>query len=51
MKDYVNTDDDNGGVHTNSGIPNRAFVLAAKSIGGYAWEKVGNGEGGEEEKS
>ena len=41
MKDYVNTDDDSGGVHTNSGIPNRVFVLAAKAIGGYAWEKAG----------
>jgi Zn-dependent metalloprotease len=26
MKDYVQTTSDNGGVHTNSGIPNRAFV-------------------------
>lgn len=30
---------DNGGVHINSGIPNRAFYLAATKIGGYAWEK------------
>ena len=29
MADYVDTTDDNGGVHTNSGIPNRAFYLAA----------------------
>jgi Zn-dependent metalloprotease len=29
---------DSGGVHINSGIPNRAFVLAAKSLGGNAWE-------------
>ena len=29
MADYVDTTDDNGGVHTNSGIPNRAFHLAA----------------------
>jgi Zn-dependent metalloprotease len=41
MKDYVQTDLDNGGVHTNSGIPNRAFVLAAKAIGGNSWEKTG----------
>jgi Zn-dependent metalloprotease len=34
MKDYVNTTEDNGGVHTNSGIPNRAFNLAATAIGG-----------------
>jgi Zn-dependent metalloprotease len=41
MKDYFQTDSDNGGVHTNSGIPNRAFVLAAKAIGGHSWEKTG----------
>ena len=29
---------DAGGVHLNSGIPNRAFVLAAKALGGHAWE-------------
>ena len=34
MDDYVETTDDNGGVHLNSGIPNRAFVLAARAIGG-----------------
>jgi Zn-dependent metalloprotease len=32
---------DNGGVHINSGIPNRAFYLAATEIGGQAWEKAG----------
>ena len=32
---------DNGGVHINSGIPNRAFVLAAKAIGGNAWDVTG----------
>jgi Zn-dependent metalloprotease len=32
---------DRGGVHINSGIPNRAFVLAAKAIGGKAWEGAG----------
>lgn len=32
---------DSGGVHLNSGIPNRAFALAAKSIGGKAWESTG----------
>lgn len=30
-----------GDVHTNSGIPNHAFYLAAMKIGGYAWEKTG----------
>jgi Zn-dependent metalloprotease len=32
---------DNGGVHVNSGIPNRAFHLAATAMGGRAWEKAG----------
>lgn len=41
MAHYVDTSDDNGGVHTNSGIPNRAFVLAALAIGGNAWEGAG----------
>jgi Zn-dependent metalloprotease len=41
MAGYVDTTDDNGGVHINSGIPNRAFYLAAKAIGGYAWQKAG----------
>jgi Zn-dependent metalloprotease len=41
MKDYVDTMQDNGGVHINSGIPNRAFYLAAVGIGGNAWERAG----------
>jgi Zn-dependent metalloprotease len=41
MKDYVHTVSDNGGVHINSGIPNRAFYLTAFGIGGFAWEKAG----------
>jgi Zn-dependent metalloprotease len=41
MKNYVNTSSDNGGVHINSGIPNRAFYLTAMEIGGYAWDKAG----------
>ncbi|MCL4530131.1 MAG: M4 family metallopeptidase [Chloroflexi bacterium] len=41
MAHYVNTTQDNGGVHINSGIPNRAFYLTAAGIGGYAWEKAG----------
>ncbi len=32
---------DAGGVHINSGIPNRAFVLVAQSLGGPAWEVAG----------
>jgi Zn-dependent metalloprotease len=42
MKNYVNTSSDNGGVHTNSGIPNHAFYLTAMEIGGKAWEIAGN---------
>ena len=41
MRDYVETDQDNGGVHINSGIPNRAFYLAATTLGGHAWEGAG----------
>ena len=41
MQDYVSTTQDNGGVHINSGIPNRAFYLTAIELGGYAWEKAG----------
>jgi Zn-dependent metalloprotease len=46
MSKYVNLPDnddgDYGGVHYNSGIPNKAFYLAATSIGGYAWEAPGH---------
>ncbi|NLX08454.1 MAG: peptidase M4 family protein [Chloroflexi bacterium] len=41
MNDYVNTFDDNGGVHINSGIPNRAFYITARELGGFAWERAG----------
>ena len=41
MDDYVATSEDNGGVHTNSGIPNRAFYLAATAMGGNAWDGAG----------
>jgi Zn-dependent metalloprotease len=41
MKDYVNTMSDNGGVHTNSGIPNKAFHDVAMALGGHSWEKAG----------
>lgn len=41
MEGYVETTDDNGGVHLNSGIPNRAFHLVAAAIGGSAWEAPG----------
>ncbi|MCH1865948.1 protealysin inhibitor emfourin [Nocardioides sp. CFH 31398] len=41
MDDFVVTQDDNGGVHLNSGIPNRAFHLAATAIGGSSAEGAG----------
>jgi Zn-dependent metalloprotease len=41
MTGYVKTRADNGGVHTNSGIPNRAFALTALAIGGKSWEGAG----------
>lgn len=40
MKDYVKTSGDNGGVHYNSGIPNRAFALFAIDLGGNVWDKA-----------
>ncbi|MDN5764097.1 MAG: M4 family metallopeptidase [Microlunatus sp.] len=41
MADYVDSEEDDGGVHINSGIPNRAFALAARAIGGRSWERAG----------
>jgi Zn-dependent metalloprotease len=41
MDDYVETEEDNGGVHINSGIPNHAFYRVAMRIGGPAWEVAG----------
>ena len=45
MDDYVrlphDADNDNGGVHINSGIPNKAFHLFATALGGLAWERAG----------
>jgi Zn-dependent metalloprotease len=37
MAGYV----DGGDVHTNSGIPNHAFYLAATKLGGHSWDKAG----------
>jgi hypothetical protein len=46
MSRYVNLPDnffgDFGGVHINSGIPNKAFYLVATGIGGSAWEAPGH---------
>lgn len=41
MADYIETFEDNGGVHLNSGIPNHAFYTTAIEIGGKAWEETG----------
>jgi Zn-dependent metalloprotease len=41
MSNYVNTTADSGGVHINSGIPNKAFYELAVALGGNAWEKAG----------
>lgn len=40
MDEFIETTDDNGGVHINSGIPNRAFVLFAKQVGKAVAEQV-----------
>lgn len=41
MDNFYNGTDDNGGVHINSGIPNKAFYLFATSIGGKSWQNAG----------
>ncbi|HEX3052072.1 MAG TPA: M4 family metallopeptidase, partial [Aggregatilineaceae bacterium] len=41
MDQYQNVPYDNGGVHINSGIPNHAFYITARDMGGFAWEKAG----------
>ncbi len=41
MDDVYTGPADAGGVHLNSGIPNRAFVLVAKALGGPAWGTAG----------
>lgn len=45
MDQYVQLPDtedgDWGGVHINSGIPNKAFYLVATAIGGHSWETAG----------
>lgn len=41
MKHYVHMQEDEGGVHINSGIPNRAFATACMEAGGFAWDAIG----------
>ena len=38
MKNLYVGEKDEGGVHVNSGIPNRAFYLFSNSVGGNCWE-------------
>jgi bacillolysin len=40
MNNYVYTSEDNGGVHINSGIPNKAAYLTISSIGKTKAEKI-----------
>lgn len=39
--EQVDVRHDFGGVHVNSGIPNKAFYLVATAFGGNSWEKAG----------
>ena len=41
MSEIYEGPNDKGGVHINSGIPNRAFVLTAQALGGNAWDIAG----------
>ncbi|MFI5710104.1 M4 family metallopeptidase [Kribbella sp. NPDC051620] len=41
MSGYVETTEDNGGVHLNSGIPNHAFYLVATALPGNAYDHAG----------
>lgn len=38
--DHMSRVDPNADVHTNSGVPNRAFYLAATALGGHSWDKA-----------
>jgi len=41
MSGYVKTRADNGGVHINSGIPNKVFYIVATTLGGNSWQTPG----------
>lgn len=41
MRNYYDGDDDSGGVHINSGIPNHAFYTTCMTLGGNAWGEPG----------
>jgi Zn-dependent metalloprotease len=42
MENKYTGEEDNGGVHINSGIPNHAFYIVAVELGGKSWERAGN---------
>jgi Zn-dependent metalloprotease len=41
LRDLYTGSEDDGGVHINSGIPNRAFALACRTVPGPAWLTMG----------
>jgi len=41
MRDYLETQDDNGGIHSNDGILNRAFYLDSRGARRLRLEKAG----------
>lgn len=41
LKDKYKGQEDHGGVHINSGIPNHAFYLVCMALGGNSWDKAG----------
>lgn len=41
MNDYVQTTEDNGGIHINCTIPSHAFYVSSIELGGYAWQRMG----------
>ena len=41
MENVYRGESDRGGVHINSGIPNHAFYLFSRFLGGAAWERPG----------
>jgi Zn-dependent metalloprotease len=41
VREYVETNEDHGGAHINSGIPNQVFCVASTALGGYTWEAIG----------
>jgi Zn-dependent metalloprotease len=42
VSNYDRRTADHGGVHINSGIPNKAFYLTAYAVGGFAREAAGH---------